>query len=474
MAWVPLLRAVAVLMAVCFCLRAEDWPRFRGPNGGGSSVAKGLPVEFGGRENVAWKASVPAGRSSPVIAGERIFLSAYEDDRRIVLCLDRESGAELWRRHVMAERSERRHPLNDAASPTPVSDGKNVYAFFSEFGLAAYGPGGKLLWTVPLGPFEISHGMGASPILAAGKVILIADQAKGSYLAAFDAANGELLWKTERPDGSGAFSTPTIRVTESATEIVVSGQTELAGYSAHSGEKLWWVPGFAQLSKGSPIIGDGIIYVNVKGIGEFVPDFEKFTAGQDVDGNSRVEVAEARNESGREYLEGLDTNEDGVVGKAEYDAPILAETAAGGVWAVRPSGRGEQPESSVLWKYQKALPNVPTPLFHAGITYLVRNGGIFTSLDANTGVVRKQARLREAMGHYYASPIIADDKIYVVSESGKAVVIRAGPRWEVLATNDLEENVYATPAVAGRRLYIRTTSALYCFHRQASQATTTN
>ena len=461
-------------MVLCFCLRAADWPRFRGPNGGGSSVAKGLPVEFGRTENVAWKATVPAGRSSPVIVSDRIFLTAYEDDKRIVLCLDRESGTELWSRHVIAERTDGRHPLNDAASPTPVSDGKNVYAFFSEFGLAAYGPRGELLWTAPLAPFEISHGMGASPILADGKVILIADQTKGSYLAAFDADNGEMLWKTERPDGSGAFSTPTIRVSESATEIVVSGQTELAGYLASSGEKLWWVPGFAKLSKGSPIVGDGVIYVNVKGIGEFVPDFEKFTKGQDVDGDGRVKVVEAPNEGGRKYLEGLDTNGDGIVSKAEYDAPILAETAASGVWAVLPSGRGEQPESSVLWKYQKALPNVPTPLFHAGITYLVRNGGIFTSLDAQTGAVHKQGRLREAMGHYYASPILADDKIYVVSESGKAVVIRAGPRWEVLATNDLRENVYATPAVAAGRLYIRTASVLYCFQRRAFESPTTN
>ncbi len=468
------LQAVAILMVMCCSLEGADWPRFRGPNGGGSSVSKGLPIDFGRNENVAWKATVPPGRSSPVVAGERIFLTAHEDDKRIVLCLDRESGAELWRRHVIAERTERRHRLNDAASPTPVSDGKNIYAFFSEFGLAALGPAGRLLWTVPLGPFEISHGMGASPILADGKVILIADQEKGSYLAAFDADNGELFWKTARPDGSGAFSTPTVRVTESATEIVVSGQSELAGYSADSGEKLWWVPGFAKLSKGSPIVGDGVVYINVKGIGEFVPDFEKFAEGRDVDGDGRVKVAEAPNEGGRKYLESLDTNGDGIVSKAEYDAPILAETAAGGVWAVLPSGRGEQPASSVLWRYQRALPNVPTPLFHAGITYLVRNGGIFTSLDAQTGAVHKQGRLREAMGHYYASPIIADGKIYVVSESGKAVVIRAGPRWEVLATNDLEENVYATPAVAAGRLYIRTTSALYCFHRRASDPPPTN
>ena len=192
------LRAVAVALVACFCLTAADWPRFRGPNGAGSSGAKGLPVEFGRHKNVAWKRSVPAGKSSPVIVGERIFLTAHEDDKRIVLCLDRESGAELWRRHVIAERTEPRHPLNDPASPTPVSDDANVYAFFSEFGLAAYGPNGELLWRVPLGPFEISQGMGASPILADGKVILIADQAKSSYLAAFDTANGKMVWKAER------------------------------------------------------------------------------------------------------------------------------------------------------------------------------------------------------------------------------------------------------------------------------------
>ena len=445
-----------------------DWPRFRGPNGAGASDAAGLPIEFGPEKNVVWKTRVPIGKSSPVIVGRRIFLTAHEGDQRLVLSLDRDSGRELWRRSITAPRVEHRNKLNDAAAPTAVSDGTNVYALFYDFGLVSYGPEGEKRWEVPLGPFENGQGMAASPILIGGKIIVVADQSKNSYIAAFDPRQGELLWKTSRIDGAGAFATPVVHSTPTGDEIIVSGQNELAGYSVDRGKKLWWLNGFAKLSKGSPVVDNGVAYVNVKGIGEFVPPYEDYLKRNDADGDGRVTAADAKDDKHRKSIEAGDVDGDGVVSRSEYEDPIKADAAAGATWAVRIDGRGELAPGNVLWRHTKSLPNVPSPLYYDNVVYLVRNGGIVTSLDPVSGAVLKQGRIRDAIEEYYSSPAAADGKIFAVSQSGKISVLKAGAQWEVLTTSDLGEDTYATPAFAGKFTYLRTATTLYCFARTGS------
>ena len=460
--------AAAALALPLIALAAGDWPRFRGPNGAGASDAAGLPIEFGPDKNVVWKTKVPLGKSSPVIVGSRIFLTAHEGDQRMVLSLDRATGKELWRRSITAPRNEHRNKLNDAAAPTAVSDGTNVYAMFYDFGLVSYGPEGEKRWEVPLGPFENGQGMAASPILIGGKIILVADQSKNSYIAAFDPRQGELLWKTPRIDGSGAFATPVVHSTPQGDEIIVSGQKELAGYSVARGKKLWWLNGFAKLSKGSPVVDSGVAYVNVKGIGEFIPPYEDYLTRTDTNGDGRVTEADARDEKHRKSLQASDADGDGVVSRSEYEDPIKADAAVGATWAVRLDGRGELAPANVLWRHAKSLPNVPSPLYYDNVVYLVRNGGIVTSIDPVSGAVFKKGRIRDAIEEYYSSPVAADGKIFAVSQSGKISVIKAGPQWEVLATSDLGEDSYATPAFSGKFVYLRTASTLYCFARAGS------
>ncbi len=445
-----------------------DWPRFRGPNGAGASDAAGLPIEFGPDKNVVWKTKVPIGKSSPVIVGSRIFLTAHDGDQRLVLCLDRDSGRELWRRSITAPRTEHRNKLNDAAAPTAVSDGTNVYALFYDFGLVSYGPEGEKRWEVPLGPFENGQGMAASPILIGGKIIVVADQSKNSYIAAFDPRQGELLWKTPRIDGSGAFATPVVHSTPRGDEIIVSGQNELAGYSVERGKRLWWLSGFAKLSKGSPVVDNGVAYVNVKGIGEFVPPYEDYLKRTDANGDGRVTAADARDEKHRKSLERSDVDGDGVVSRSEYEDPIKRDAAAGATWAVRLDGLGELDPTNVLWRHTKSLPNVPSPLYYDNVVYLVRNGGIVTSIDPESGAVHKKGRIRDAIEEYYSSPVAADGKIFAVSQTGKISVLKAGPQWEVLTTSDLGEETYATPAFSGKFVYLRTATTLYCFARVGS------
>src|SRR5438477_11393705 len=192
-------------------MASADWPRFRGPNGSGVSEATGLPDRFGASENLVWRTPVPPGASSPVVAGGRVFVTAYEDAKRIVLCLDADSGRVLWRQSVEKNHTERQTKPNDPATPTPVTDGANLFVFFPEFGLLSYSADGRERWRVPLGPFNPPHGMATSPILAGGNVILAADQIAGSFVAAFDSATGKLVWKADRPNLVGGYSTPVTR-----------------------------------------------------------------------------------------------------------------------------------------------------------------------------------------------------------------------------------------------------------------------
>ncbi|MGH9718934.1 MAG: PQQ-binding-like beta-propeller repeat protein, partial [Bryobacteraceae bacterium] len=185
---------------VLFLLASVNWPGFRGPNASGVADASKLPVRVGREENVVWKTALPAGHSSPALTADRIFLTGSEGDKLITFSLDRETGKILWRREVTRNHSIKLRVRNTPASPTPVTDGKNVYAFFDEFGLVAYGPDGEERWRHPLGPFIAPYGMAASPLLVDGKIVLLCDQDTGSFLLAVDGLSGKQVWKVERSE----------------------------------------------------------------------------------------------------------------------------------------------------------------------------------------------------------------------------------------------------------------------------------
>ena len=191
-------------------LFGADWPQFRGPNGSGLCPSCGhLPTWFGPQKNVLWKTDLPVGKSSPILAGDRIFLTATEGDDLITMCLSRTSGKVLWRRSIRAARHEAQNALNHRAAPTPVTDGKSVFVFFSEFGLAAYDFDGKQLWQLPLGPFNSQHGVAASPVYADGRVVLVCDPDTDAYIIGVDATTGKIAWKTPR-DVINGYATPIV------------------------------------------------------------------------------------------------------------------------------------------------------------------------------------------------------------------------------------------------------------------------
>ena len=448
---------------------ASEWTRFRGPNGNGVAETGRLPVVFGPGTNARWEVAVPPGKSSPVLSGDRLFLTAAADGQLLTLAFDRATGREMWRRAAPTRRQEKMHRLNHEASPTPVTDGTNVYVFFAGYGLLAYGPDGDQLWALPLGPFTNYHGMGASPILADGKLIMVCDQDLGAYLMAVDPANGEILWKRERPDFVHSFSTPAVYDQgPGGLEIVVPGSYRMTSYSG-DGNELWRVDGLTYQVKSAPVLaGDRLFFNGWAPGGEpavrlELPSFSEMSERFDANGDAELDKAEIPSNWLPENWEMHDRNKNGTMNArdwAHYRARRVSENAC---MAIRLGGRGNVTSSHRLWRHQKSLPDVASPVLYADALYLVRNGGIVTTLDPDTGKVLKQGRLSDAIDAYYASPVAGDGKVYMLSETGKAAVLEAGSDWTVLRTNDLGEEVYATPAIGAGCLYIRTASKLYCF-----------
>ena len=466
---------------------AEDWTRFRGSNGGGVSAEARPPADFSAPEALVWRIPLPPGHSSPILYGDRIYLTAAEGGARAdagrqkvvdeggvlwTYALDKASGKTLWRQAAPRPRLERYQPTNSSASPSPAvdSDG-NVYVFFGDFGLLSYSPEGRERWRLPLGPFNNANGHGTSPVVVGDSVILLADQDTDSYLLSVFKDTGEQLWKTPRPESTRSYSTPSLFQPDGEpAQLIVPGAYSVASYDLETGKKLWWVRGLSWQPKSTPIISGGRIFVNSwEGGGGSaaadVPDFAAMLSKADADKDAKLSEPELLTVEPKSNFEIMDLDADGFLDRRDWDFQVAKRTSASALIAIEPGGRrGDLTGSpAVLWRLEKYLPNVPSPLLYGGLLYLVKDGGILTVLDAETGEVVKQGRLPEAYDKYYASPVGADGRVYLFSEPGKATVVSAGREWETLSQHDFEEPVYGTPALDGPNMYVRTAAALYCF-----------
>ncbi|MBI3693954.1 MAG: PQQ-binding-like beta-propeller repeat protein [Acidobacteria bacterium] len=445
-----------------------EWNRFRGPNGSGVAETSGLPAEFGPAKNVVWKAALPPGHSSPVLSGGRIFLTAFEGQKLLTLCLDQGTGRMLWRRECPRNRAEPLDKRNTPASPTPATDGRNVYVFFPDFGLVSYGSDGNERWRAPLGPFTNVYGMGASPILAGDKVIVVCDQSRNSFAAAFDRDDGRLHWTKARPEALSGHSTPAVyEPGDGPVQILAPGSFRLDAYSADTGESIWWVNGLASEMKSAPVLAGDMVYVsgyntpeNDPGRQIAIPPFDERDSNHD----GRISREEAT-EHAKRYFQFLDLDRDGYLDAGEWKLYRATMAAENGLLAIRLGGRGDSTGASLRWKYQRAVPQLPSTLLYREVLYMISDSGVLTTFNPATGAVHKQARLRGPAGRYFASPVAADGKVFFLSEAGVVTVVKAGPEQEMLAVNELDDECYATPAIAGGRIYIRTRSALYCFGR---------
>ncbi|HKV34741.1 MAG TPA: PQQ-binding-like beta-propeller repeat protein [Pyrinomonadaceae bacterium] len=455
----------------------EEWSQFRGPNGTGVSATTGLPDTFGPAKNVVWKTELPAGHSSPVLTNDRIFLTAHNKEKLFVIGLDRQSGKILWQKEVPRVREGRLQNVNGPASATPVTDGSNVYVFFQDFGMMSFDHDGKERWRLPLGPFNMFYGFGASPILVDDKVILPVDQDyPASYLIAVDKNSGKVRWKVERPVVISGYSTPIVyQPKQGSKQIVVPESFQLSAYSVQDGKRVWWVRGLACEMKSIASQDGEYLYINGWGFpqnqpGQQIPtiSFEEGLKRYDKDNDRQVAKAEAiGNEKMDKILnaafEAFDMNRNDKLDEKDWEVFRAMMASENGLLAIKMGGTGDQTATAIRWRYQKPVPQVPSTLLYKGVLYMINDSGILLSFDPATGNVLKQGRLHGAIDKYFSSPVAADDKVFLIGQGGQVSVLKAAGEWEVLAVNELDDECFATPAIADGRIYIRTRSALYAF-----------
>jgi outer membrane protein assembly factor BamB len=387
------------------CSRGEDWPRWRGPGGNAVSAEAPLPLRWSRTRNVAWKVAVPGeGASSPIVSGDSIFLTSSLEDgtRRILHCLDRQTGRTRWTRETKDPDPERTSALTGHAAATPATDGSRVVVLFGNAGAAGYDFEGGLLWRWQPGAFESELGLASSPVLHHGRAILLLDhdgdrfRTFDSFLIALDVKTGKPVWKTDRPGLGRSWSTPILVPTGLGPELVVSAQDELRAYDPETGGLLWQVRGMTGWVTPSPVFGGGLVFA---------------TSGK--------------------------------------DGPTLA---------VRPGGRGDVTATHVAWRREKDGPYVCSPLLYGDLLYVHDEQGRLTCHEASGGRIVYRKRLE---GKFIASAVAGDGKVYLTNDAGTTTVIRAGREFEILSENRLESECLASPALGRGAILIRTRNELF-------------
>ena len=451
---------------------SAEWTRFRGPNGSGVAEVTGLPVEFGPETNVQWSQPVPEGKSSPVLGHEQVFLTAFDGEMCVVLAFDRETGEPAWRTEFepVATDGVDRTSHNDGAVATPVTDGTNVFAVFGNLGAVALGPTGEELWRIPMARLGTFYGHSASPVLVGDTLILLLDQYRGSVLLGVDRLTGESLWTRDRPGRVESWTTPVLFPDDQHPEqILVVGSTWLDAYAFSTGEPFWEMGEMGYWPIASPVLGGDILVAATPDMaGGVPPAFASVLAEADSDSDgtlSRAEVLGSGNIAGWDSSFAFyDIDADGLIDEPEYVANFLGPVTDNyGAVGVRLPAPGSSAQAEVLWREQRAVPYHATPLVSEGFVYLVSDNGIVSVVDLATGELARRERLSRAGTNLTSSPVLGDNKIYLATSDGEVLVLRAGVDWELLATNDLAEPMFATPALANGTLFVRTAGHLYAF-----------
>ncbi len=451
----------------------ETWPQFRGVDGAGVATAEARPPgKIGPDEHVKWRIDVPWSPSSPCVWGDRIFLTTYVAPNLEVRCYDRATGALRWTRGIKAEAVEEFHRSDGSpAASTPATDGEVVVSYFGSYGVVCHDFEGRERWRRPLALAETygQYGSGASPIIAGRLVVLNRDQFRNSSLLALDLATGATRWEAPRPEAAGGFSSPALWRNQGVDEIVVGASARLKGYDLRTGAERWVIEGITGLVCTTPVVaGDRLIFGGFSNAvaDSSVPPWEEFRKTHDKNGDGVVEAEEIAVDR-RDYWRGIDANRDGRYTAEDWEIRKGRNARAANLLiAVKPGGTGDISGSHVAWQYRPGLPYVPSPLVYGGRLYFVRDGGLMSSLDAQTGEAFYAQERLGAAGSYYASPVAADGRIYVASLPGKLSVVRAGgAKPEVLHAVDFGERILATPAIVGKNLYLRTQTKLYAFEQ---------
>ena len=440
--------SIALVAFICSTALAQkleqNWPQFRGPGATGVVEGSPQPVKWDAskQENVRWKLAIPGlSHSSPVVWGNKVFVmtavSSGTDQTRFglygdvapvkddpkhtykVYAIDKQKGTILWERVTFDGIPKiKRHPKSSHAASTPVTDGKYLIALFGSEGLYAYDLNGKLLWKQDLGVldagwfYDVDYQWeyGSSPIIYKNLVIVQADIQKDSFVAAYDIKTGKQVWKTLRAGELPGWSSPTVYEGKTRAELVTAGAKGVRGYDPLTGKELWTLGPMAEIATPTPFAAHDLIFV---------------TSGY---------------------------------------RPIQP------IYAIKPGASGDltlkekQTSSEFIgWSKDRGGPYMPTPIVYGDLLYTCSNNGVLTAYNAKTGERVYQERVGGTGAPFTASPVASDGKIYLSSEDGDVFVVKAGPKYELLAKNPVGEVMMATPAISDGLVIVRTVSHLFAF-----------
>lgn len=413
--------AFAIALVLDHIILADNWPQWRGPHLNGTSAEKNLPARWTAEENVTWKLALPTwSGSTPIIWGERIFLNVAEQDNLYLWCVDRTKGVAVWKKHLGGGNTKMRK--QNMSSPSPVTDGNNVYVMTGTGVLKGFDFSGNELWARDIqkdyGRFGLNWGYASSPLLFEDSLYLqVLHGMKTddpSYVLRIDKKSGKTLWKVERPtnaitESPDSYTTPALLRYDNKVEIVITGGDCVTGHDPATGKEMWRANGLNPENHpfyrivASPVVYEGIVYAP-----------------------TRVK-------------------------------PLLA---------IRAGGRGDISESHKLWSFANG-PDVPTPVTDGKYFYVVDDRGVMWCLDAKSGqTIWGPQRIKP--GTYSSSPVLADGKLYITNEDGVTTVVKAGPKFEAVAENDLNDYCLSSPAISDGQIFIRTAQHLYCIGKRAA------
>ncbi len=477
-----------IILLICsniniFC--QSEWPQFRGPAGAGVNLEKNpLPSGLSLDKNLIWKREVSMGVSSPCIWGDLIFVTGLSGDSLETFCINRINGDILWRRAVLPGKLERVHPVSHVAAPTPATDGKRVFVYFGSYGLVCYDFLGNMVWEKKILHQGNMYGTAVSPILYGNKLVFSRDADNNSYVEAINPKTGETIWKIDRQDFKGNWSTPMIARVGDVDELIVYGIWWMKAYNLMDGSELWSFPGLTDEPIITPVYGDGLVFLtsyNMKTNPEVLglPTWDSLLQLYDTDRDSMLLFEEIKtNKSilsrydddgdGHHPLPGffrwLDVDKNGKITQKEWGkivAWVDSFPHENALIALQPADiPGTDP--IVAWRYSYGVPECPSPLYFNGMVWMLADGGLITCLEAKTGKLIYSSKL-DAGGAYYASPVYGDGKIYAASARGVITIIEAGANMKVLSRNNFKERILATPAISDGKIYVRTAGGLYAF-----------
>ncbi len=398
---------------------ADNWPQWRGPEMNGVSREKNPPARWSSKENIAWRIALPSwSGSTPIIWGDRVFLHVADGDDLFLWCVERKQGATLWKKRLGGGNVKMRK--QNMSSPSPVTDGKGVYVMTGTGNLKGFDFGGRELWSREIqkdyGQFGLNWGYASSPLLYGDSLYIQVLHGMNtddpSYVLRIDKATGKTAWRVERPtsairESPDSYTTPALLSYGKTTEIVITGGDRVTGHDPATGKELWRAD----------------------------------TLNPDNDPFYRI-----------------------VASPVIADGVIYAPSRVRPLLALRSGGRGDVAKSHLLWSTPNG-PDVPTPVTDGMYFYIVNDRGIVWCLDAKTGK-ELYGQQRIASGTYSASPVLADGKIYITNEDGLTTVIKAGPKFEVLAENNLDDYCLSSPAISDGQIFIRTGKYLYCIGKR--------